>query len=96
MAIEPGSTGVRFPPPFIYPGALLSGLAAERFERAVALAIPYPLTVMSQLTFPAQLRRSWYMGLLQLSGSGWVATTRDLALQAELQERLRTSMPAPL
>ncbi|WP_377844027.1 methyltransferase family protein [Bosea sp. UC22_33] len=31
MAAEPDSAGVRFPPPFIYLGALLLGLAAERF-----------------------------------------------------------------
>ncbi|MET3648737.1 methyltransferase family protein [Phyllobacterium ifriqiyense] len=30
MAIEPDSAGVRFPPPFVYLGALLLGLAAER------------------------------------------------------------------
>lgn len=52
----------------------------ERIERAVALAIPHPLTFMGQMTSPAQLRRSWYMGLFQLPGSGWVATARDLAL----------------
>ncbi|MGX1184807.1 protein-S-isoprenylcysteine O-methyltransferase Ste14 [Pseudomonas sp. F-14 TE3623] len=31
MAVDPDSAGVRFPPPFIYLGALLLGLAAERF-----------------------------------------------------------------
>src|SRR5881394_1606208 len=31
MAVEPDSAGVRFPPPFVYLGALLLGLAAERF-----------------------------------------------------------------
>jgi protein-S-isoprenylcysteine O-methyltransferase Ste14 len=31
MAVEPDSAGVRIPPPFIYLGALLLGLAAERF-----------------------------------------------------------------
>lgn len=80
MAIEPGGAGARFPPPFIHPGALLLGLAAERFEHAVALAIPHPLTFMRRLTHPAQLRRRGYMGLCQLPGSGWVAATRDLAL----------------
>src|SRR5438445_6396392 len=43
--------------------------APERIERAVTLAIPHPLTFMSRLTRPAQLRRSWYMGLFQLPGS---------------------------
>ena len=54
--------------------------APERIERAVTLAIPHPLTFMSRLTHATQLRRSWYMGLFQLPGSGWVATARDLAL----------------
>jgi protein-S-isoprenylcysteine O-methyltransferase Ste14 len=31
MTVEPDSAGVRFPPPFVYLGALLLGLAAERF-----------------------------------------------------------------
>jgi protein-S-isoprenylcysteine O-methyltransferase Ste14 len=31
MSVEPNSAGVRFPPPFIYLGTLLLGLAAERF-----------------------------------------------------------------
>lgn len=31
MAVEQDSAGVRFPPPFIYLGALLLGLAAEQF-----------------------------------------------------------------
>ena len=31
MAVEPDNAGVRFPPPFIYLGTLLLGLAAERF-----------------------------------------------------------------
>ena len=31
MAVEPDSAGVRFPPPFIYLGTLLLGLAADRF-----------------------------------------------------------------
>lgn len=31
MGVESDSAGVRFPPPFVYLGALLLGLAAERF-----------------------------------------------------------------
>jgi len=54
--------------------------APEKIVRAVALAIPHPLTFMSRLTHLAQLRKSWYMGLFQLPGSGWVATARDLSL----------------
>ncbi|HVK20695.1 MAG TPA: alpha/beta hydrolase, partial [Actinokineospora sp.] len=64
-------------------GALITydvcATAPERIERAVALAIPHPLTFLSRPRL-AQLRRSWYMGLFQLPGSGWVATARDLAL----------------
>jgi pimeloyl-ACP methyl ester carboxylesterase len=87
--------------------------APERIERAVTLAFPHPLTFLSRPRL-AQLRRSWYMGLFQLPGSGWMVTARDLALidhlwrqwspslsldpalQAELHEHLRASMPAPL
>jgi hypothetical protein len=29
MTVEPDSAGVRFPPPFVYLGAMLLGLAAE-------------------------------------------------------------------
>ncbi|WP_369605488.1 alpha/beta fold hydrolase [Rhizobium sp. 28DA2] len=49
--------------------------APERIARAVALSIPHPLTFMSRLAHPAELCRSWYMGLFQLPGSGWIATT---------------------
>lgn len=87
--------------------------APERIERAVTLAVPHPLTFLTR-SRPAQLRRSWYMGLFQLPGTGWLATAGDLAfidrlwrqwspgfsldpaLQAELHEHLKTSMPAPL
>lgn len=31
MAVEPDSAGARFPPPLVYPGALLLGLAAKWF-----------------------------------------------------------------
>ncbi|WP_206430296.1 alpha/beta fold hydrolase [Flavobacterium ustbae] len=54
--------------------------APEKIVRAVALGIPHPLTFMRRLTHLAQLRRSWYMGLFQLPGSGWAATARDLSL----------------
>jgi len=52
--------------------------APERIERAVTLAIPHPLTFLTRSRL-AQLRRSWYMGLFQLPGSGVIATARDLA-----------------
>jgi pimeloyl-ACP methyl ester carboxylesterase len=64
-------------------GALITydvcATSPERVARAVTLAIPHPITFLSRPR-PAQLRRSWYMGLFQLPGSGWVATARDLAL----------------
>ena len=53
--------------------------APERIERAVTMAFPHPLTFLSQPRL-AQLRRSWYMGLFQLPGSGWIVSARDLAL----------------
>lgn len=50
-------------------------------RRAVALAVPHPLTMLERLrSSPAQLRRSWYMGLFQLPGAGWLAGARDFAL----------------
>jgi pimeloyl-ACP methyl ester carboxylesterase len=53
--------------------------APERIRRAVALAIPHPLTFIGGLR-PAQLRRSWYMGFFQLPGSGVVAGARHFSL----------------
>jgi pimeloyl-ACP methyl ester carboxylesterase len=57
----------------------VSVTAPERIERAVTLAFPHPLTFLSRPRL-AQLRRSWYMGLFQLPGSGWIVGARDLAL----------------
>src|ERR1051325_674185 len=45
MAVEPDSAGVRFPPPFVYLGALLLGLAAERFVTLRSLGIDRRLLV---------------------------------------------------
>jgi pimeloyl-ACP methyl ester carboxylesterase len=44
------------------------------FARAVTLAVPHPLAFARNVAkYPAQLRRSWYMGFLNLPGSGvWV------------------------
>jgi pimeloyl-ACP methyl ester carboxylesterase len=53
--------------------------APERIERAVTLAFPHPLTFLNRPR-PAQLRRSWYIGLFQLPESGLMVTARDLAL----------------
>src|SRR5438477_12186076 len=45
MAVEPDSAGVRFPPPFVYLGALLLGLAAERFVTLRSFGIDWQLLV---------------------------------------------------
>src|SRR5215217_8045012 len=45
MAVEPDSAGVRFPPPFLYLGALLLGLAAERFVTLSSFGIDWRLLV---------------------------------------------------
>ncbi len=45
MAVEPDSAGVRFPPPFVYLGALLLGLAAERFVAPRSFGIDWRLLV---------------------------------------------------
>src|SRR3954463_5123210 len=45
MAVEPDSAGVRFPPPFIYLGALLLGLAAERFVTLRSFGIDWRVLV---------------------------------------------------
>nr|HEX4314776.1 alpha/beta hydrolase [Kofleriaceae bacterium] len=53
---------------------------ADRVARAVTLALPHPLTFLRQLRTAAQARRSWYMALFQLPGSGRLARAHDLAL----------------
>src|SRR4051812_49498623 len=45
MAVEPDSAGVRFPPPFVYLGALLLGLAAERFVTLRSFGIDWRLLI---------------------------------------------------
>ena len=45
MAVKPDSAGVRFPPPFVYLGALLLGLAAERFVTLRSFGIDWRLLV---------------------------------------------------
>jgi pimeloyl-ACP methyl ester carboxylesterase len=71
-------------------GALItydaSVTAPERIERAVTLAVPHPLTFLTR-SRPAQLRRTWYMGLFQLPGTGWFASARDLAFIDHLWRR---------
>src|SRR5205807_8293429 len=45
MAVEPDNAGVRFPPPFVYLGAPLLGLAAERFVTLRSFGIDWRLLV---------------------------------------------------
>jgi pimeloyl-ACP methyl ester carboxylesterase len=58
----------------------LCALAPDRVDRAVTLALPHPLAFLRRLATVAQARRSWYMALFQLPGSGVLAGARDLAL----------------
>lgn len=51
-----------------------------RVRRAVTLAVPHPATFLRALAYSRQWRRSWYMGLFQLPGAGWLAKRDDLAL----------------
>jgi pimeloyl-ACP methyl ester carboxylesterase len=50
-------------------------LHPDAFARAVTLAVPHPLAfARNTVRYPRQLRRSWYMGFLNLPGSAsWVA-----------------------
>jgi pimeloyl-ACP methyl ester carboxylesterase len=54
--------------------------APDRIRRAATLALPHPLTFLRQLRGAAQLRKSWYMALFQLPGSGAIVRARRLAL----------------
>ncbi len=53
MAVEPDSAGVRFPPPFVYLGALLLGLAVERFVTLRSFGIWRLLAATGALLFAA-------------------------------------------
>ncbi len=64
-------------------GAITYALCANaprKVRRAVTLAIPHPATFLRSLAYSKQWRKSWYMGLFQLPGSGHLAKARDLAL----------------
>ena len=52
----------------------------HRVRRAVTMSVPHPLTFLRALSTPAQVRRSWYMGLFQLPGAGWLVQRDELAL----------------
>ncbi|MCD1267132.1 DUF1295 domain-containing protein [Shinella sp. AETb1-6] len=43
MGVEPDSAGVHFPPPFVYLGALLLGLSAERYVTLRSFGIDWRL-----------------------------------------------------
>jgi pimeloyl-ACP methyl ester carboxylesterase len=45
-----------------------AGLRPERWSHLGTLAVPHPAAFLRALLRPAQLRRSWYMGLFQLPG----------------------------
>jgi hypothetical protein len=63
MAVEPDSAGVRFPPPFVYLGALLLGLAAERFVTLRSFGIDWGHSVGRQIN-NAKAERKRTMPLL--------------------------------
>ncbi|MBX3155851.1 MAG: alpha/beta hydrolase [Deltaproteobacteria bacterium] len=55
-------------------------LRPDRVRRAATLALPHPLSFLHSLRSPAQLRRSWYMGLFQLPNAERFVRANDLAL----------------
>lgn len=66
-------------------GAVAAYVALARapatFARGVTLAVPHPLAFTRNLArHPAQLRRSWYMALLNVPGSDRVVERDDFAL----------------
>ncbi len=52
----------------------------ERVRRAVTMSVPHPLTFLRALRNPAQAARSWYMGVFQLPGAGWLVRRAGLPL----------------
>ena len=48
----------------------------ERFSHLASVAVPHPAAIVRNVS-PAQLRRSWYMGLFQLPAVAEVALSRD-------------------
>ena len=66
-------------------GAMAAWVAGSRSPSdlacAVTLAVPHPLAFLRYLArSPAQMRRSWYMGLFQLPGVERLIPVRDFAL----------------
>ena len=61
-----------------------AALRPERFAHLVTMAVPHPAAILRNVS-PAQLRRSWYMGLFQIPAVAEVALARDdLALVERL------------
>lgn len=57
-----------------------AALRPERFSHLATMAVPHPAAVLRNMS-AAQLRRSWYIGLLQIPAVAEVALSRhDLAL----------------
>src|SRR6184192_2729666 len=54
--------------------------APSHVRRAVTLAIPHPATLIRSLASSKQWKKSWYMGLFQLPGAGYLVRRRELAL----------------
>jgi pimeloyl-ACP methyl ester carboxylesterase len=51
--------------------------APERFSHLVSMAVPHPAAFVRALSNPAQLRRSWYMGLFQVRGLAEARLAKD-------------------
>lgn len=51
--------------------------APERFSHLVSMAVPHPAAFVRALANPAQLRRSWYMGLFQIRGLAEARLAKD-------------------
>src|SRR5438309_3401814 len=54
--------------------------APSHVRRAVTLAIPHPATLLRSLAHSKQWKKSWYMGLFQLPGAGYLVRRRELAM----------------
>ena len=57
-------------------GFAAAALAPARFSHLVTMAVPHPRAILANAS-PAQLRRSWYMGLFQLPFLAEAALRRD-------------------
>lgn len=54
-----------------------AAIAPHRFSHLATMAVPHPAVTMPRLLRPAQLRRSWYVGLFQLPGVAEARLARD-------------------